>query len=43
MLYMNDEVILDILANEALNTLNNALDETIPQGRVKHSKLVKNF
>ena len=38
MLYLIDDVILDILANEALNTLKNALDETILdiQGRVKH-------
>ena len=38
MLYMIDEVILDILANEALNTLKNVLDETILdiQGKVKH-------
>ena len=38
MLYMIDEVILDILANEALNTLKNALEETILdiQGKVKH-------
>ena len=38
MLYMIDEVILDILANEALNALKNALDEAILdiQGKVKH-------
>ena len=35
---MIDEVILDILAYEALNTLKNALGETIldTQGKVKH-------
>ena len=38
MLYMIDEVILDILENKALNTLKNALDEAILdiQGKVKH-------